>query len=377
MKKQILKLFFVCLVSLVLFDFANAAVLFETDFEDVQDWSAPRVSNGFPNTWTNNPSRTLDPPKKTNGDWLHPNSWFRTSASGLNVSQGPMATIGNGQGKDSSRGLIYNFESIKGNPVYNTGWAGGSPLTMYFGEAGYPEVWVQMWVKYPNDMDWWNGLDVNYAGITKAFYIARFNGALTTSTPLVDDHSVEARPTHPAWLPHMGSFYSSRPYFMQYYNRSQTSNGTPEVYDETVDAWYNNSSYYPYKNALLNNRYTFALPSSNPVVDTIRMDGQWHKYTYHVKMNSAPGVADGIQEVKLDDVIMFRKTNMAFVLVGGSVANGWNYIELMDNHHVGSHVYTDNVSYPVGIDNVVIAINDPGAIADVIAPVAPSDLSVQ
>ncbi|AKM78026.1 TPA: hypothetical protein DDZ49_03565 [Candidatus Wolfebacteria bacterium] len=382
MQKQIFKIFLLFVMFFMLPNFANAAVVWETDFEDVADWSAPRISNGFPNTWTGNPSRTLDPPKKMNGQWLHPSSWVRTSPSTLAVSQGPMATIGAGQGRESSRGLTYNFESGKGNPTYSTGWAGGSPLTMYFGEAGYPELWVEMWVKYPSDMDWWDGSDINYSGITKAFYIARFNGELTVSTSLADDHSVETRPTHPAWLPHMGSFYSSRPYFMQYYNRSQTSNGTPEVYDETVDAWYNNSSYYPYQNILLNNRYTYALPSSNPTVDTIRMDGQWHKYTYHVKMNSAPGVADGIQEVSLDDVRMFRKTNMAFILDGGSVENGWNYIELMDNHHVASHMYTENVSYPVQIDDVVISTNyiGPDYIVggvDMIAPAAPTGLGVE
>lgn len=350
----------------------SAAVVFETDFEDAADWTAVRPSPSginFPNSWTlKSGGPSYLPPKKNDGSWLHPNSWSRVAPSILSANITPMATIGDAQGKSNTRGMTYNIE-VSG--VSGT-WSGGSPLTMYLGSEGYPELFVSMWVKYSPDFTW---LPLNPVSGSqqKLIYISRLNGELTSSTQ-ADNHS--NGPLHPSWLPHWYNYISAQPFYAYYMNRSQQSNGSLVSYDQTVDMWSNSPSYYP-------GGGPFKWPESSPHIAGIQSDGQWHHYEYRVKMNSIPGLPDnGIQEVWLDGVKKFSKNNMIFVLDGGSTDVGWNYVELFDNANILSHPASENITYPINIDNFVISTTYSGVdymigSSDIIAPNSPSGLSVE
>lgn len=348
-------------------DVSKAEVIFQTDFEDAADWSAVRPSPSginFPNSWTlKSGGPSYLPPKKNDGSWLHPNSWCRVAPSILTANITPMATIGAGQGKDNSRGMIYNIE-VSG--VSGT-WSGGSPLTMYLGESGYQELFVSMWVKYDSEFTWLPASPAS-GSQQKLVYISRLNEALT-STTAADNHS--NGPLHPSWLPHWYNYISAQPFYTYYMNRSQQSNGSLVSYDQTVDMWSNSPAYYP-------GGGPFKWPESSPHASGVQSDGAWHHYEYRVVMNSAPGVADGIQEVWLDGVKKFSKPNMAFVLNSGSTATGWNYVELFDNANILSHPASENVTYPINIDNVVISTSYMGMQqADTTDPAAPNGLSVE
>ncbi|KKQ60746.1 MAG: Repeat-containing protein [Parcubacteria group bacterium GW2011_GWC1_38_22] len=342
---------------------ANAAVVFETDFEDVADWSVTRpvaTGTGFPATWSQNVTPpNPGPPKKNDGSWLWNSSWYRAAPRQVISLDTPLATVGENQGVNNTRGMTYNIEV---SHDYSTGWSGGSPFTMYLGDDGYHELYVSYRIKYDPAFDWLPDAPVS-ASQQKLVFIARVNELLTSSTS-VDDHSSPTSPTQPAWLPHWMSYISSQPYYQSFRNRSYRSDGQIVAYDQTQDMYSLRPEFYPQGGP-------YAWPE----------DGSWHHYEYHIKMNSVSGALDGIQEVWLDGVKMFTKNNMDFVMAGGSTTKGWNYIELFDNAYIISHSYTENVVYPLYIDDVVVSTNYSGLDyivggADIDAPAAPSGLSV-
>lgn len=294
-----------------------------------------------------------------------------------------MATIGAGQGRNGTRGMTYNVEVGFTFPA-GVGWTGGSPLTMHLGDAGYHEMYVAMWLKYDSAWTWLHNPLFSSAGVPqpegsqnvagaqqKLVFISRLNEVLTASSA-ADNHS--NGPLHPSWLPHWFNFLTSKPYFAYYANRSHQSNGILVSYVDKNDLWTKKPEYYPDYDRD-NGPYKWPDNGVTDGVDGfIHSDGQWHHYEYHVKMNSAPGVADGVQEAWLDGRKKFSKTDMPFVLTGGSVSRGFNYVELFDNAYVLSHLYTDNVVYPIYIDDVVISTSyvGPGLPPD--APAAPVNL---
>lgn len=323
---------------------ALAQTIFRTDFEDAADWSVSRPfpsGVSFPNSWTLKPGGpSPQPPKKIDGSWLYPNSWTRIAPSILpSPSPTPMATIGAGQGKGGSRGMVYNVE-VSGQLGI---WSGGSPLVLYLGAVGYSDLYVSMWVKYDPLFTWLAATPTN-GSQQKLVYISRLNEILSSSSD-ADNHS--NGPLHPSWLPHWFNYISASPFYAYYANRSQLSNGSLISYDQTADMYSNNRSYYPQGGP-------FKWPESMPHVAGVQSDGQWHHYQYHVKMNSTPGAVDGVQEVWLDGVLQFSKKDMPFVLAGGSTTVGWNYLELFDNSNILSHPASESVVYPIALDELVV-----------------------
>ncbi len=60
-------------------------------------------------------------------------------------------------------------------------------------------------------------------------------------------------------------------------------------------------------------------------------DGEWHHIELRVKMNSTPGVEDGIFQFWLDGLLEHSVTDMPFRQVGSPEGTGWNFISIGGN----------------------------------------------
>lgn len=64
-------------------------------------------------------------------------------------------------------------------------------------------------------------------------------------------------------------------------------------------------------------------------------DGNWHKFEFVIKLNSAPGVTDGIFRRWVDGHLMYEKTNIDFVKLSGAGNNvkGFNMVGIGGNDY--------------------------------------------
>lgn len=81
-------------------------------------------------------------------------------------------------------------------------------------------------------------------------------------------------------------------------------------------------------------------------------DGNWHLHEWHVKMNSAPGVSDGVYEYFIDKVSQHSVDNIPFI-ASGTQMNKWNVVVLGGNNDY----YDRNGEYETwyAYDDVVIS----------------------
>lgn len=62
-------------------------------------------------------------------------------------------------------------------------------------------------------------------------------------------------------------------------------------------------------------------------------DGEWHKVGFRAKINSAPGVTDGLISVWLDGELLGSKTDVPFLGAGADPDIGWNMAMIGGNAH--------------------------------------------
>jgi len=79
-------------------------------------------------------------------------------------------------------------------------------------------------------------------------------------------------------------------------------------------------------------------------------DGDWHCLEFYVKMNSAPGVPDGVHKAWLDGNLIFETTDLAWADNGATGAL-WNQVMIGGNNYN----YYDGGEQWYAIDDVVIS----------------------
>jgi hypothetical protein len=104
-------------------------------------------------------------------------------------------------------------------------------------------------------------------------------------------------------------------------------------------------------------------------------DNQWHCYEFRVKMNSAPGVADGEWEVWVDGASTpdkhAVKKNVPWVNSGKTTTQGWNWLMILDNVTNASAPLSSRKEMSIYLDDVVVSTNYSGP------PPKPVSVSVQ
>jgi len=365
MQKTIVAFFLVviCLVTGIPESFAQHSLPYSTGFEDVKDWSMPRPAKGaIGYGWQYN-SGSHPPPMKADGTYAF--DMFRVGATLFDPSNvTPAYIVGNQIGRNGGRGMQYNVE-VSG--IYGTsGWTGGSPFGLWLGTAGYPDIYLRFYAKYPSQWKW-NDTSVmpNTGAIQKMAKVAVFQG-----TP--GDGKMQgpmAAPAYggeiyPAWIPTWFQYLSVTPSYNLFNSQERYA---PNYTAPSVTDFYTVSpQYYPVKPPVLPN------PSGHQARGVLwPTDGQWHCYELHARMNSAPGVKDGLSELFIDGVKVFSKNTVPWVDVGGTMGRNWNMVEVMDNVDLTSYKPTEQVTLPMYLDDIAVDTNYSGP------PAAPVNVAVQ
>jgi len=237
--------------------------------------------------------------------------------------------------------MTYNIESSS----YGT-WSGGG-LDMYLGNNGYEELFVRMYLKYdPNTFHW--GTVVPNFGLQKLGRISRLK--------CVPDTGANCNPL---------VFYSA------------ASQQAPTFYPDFLD----NPAYNtpPTINAIHMEPSTVYDPgagSANPD-DQWQVpwpsDGKWHSYEFRLKMNSAPGAADGAWELWIDGgtdtAHHFLRSGVPWVGSTGSVTPGWNWVTVLDNSTIQVDAAYAGSVLKLFMDDLVVSTSYSGP------PPAPTNVS--
>jgi len=357
--------FFLLAVFFMLPKISFADIKFQTDFEDVQDWTRSRPAKGesgydFPAAWTGyNGGNPIYPAPKKNDDVF----LFDLFRVGATLFDPPNVTnqleIGDGLGRNSGRGMLYNVE-VSGT---NGTWTGGDAMHIWLGATGHDDIYVRFWLKYSPDWRWTDDANPipNRGAFQKIMKIARYNGTWGDGgNPSLYTAPQNGGVVHPVWIPDWYQYISTTPSQTYIYNSERYS---PDYTDnDPVQDFYSlNPGIYPQGSQ-------FKWPS----------DSLWHSYEFRAKMNTAPGATDGISEMWFDEVKVWSKGGIAWVKTGGLVAQGWNDITILDNATIPAYPLSSQVTYPLYLDDVVISTSYIGPeLLDSTPPAAPSGLSVE
>lgn len=317
-KKIIFNFLLLNAVLLPNFSPAFAEILFQDNFDNSPDWQSNQtvnksVSGGYDISWTMTRSDTCT----TN---CPPQGWtsYRASSSLWTDDRGKDTYVLNSAGArgGSGKGITYNVE-VSGD--YGT-WSGGS-LDIWLGQTGYKELYVRYYLKF--DPSWqWTNPDNSANSQLKLIRISTFNDNIWTSST----------------NPHQ--------YFSEGLNK-------PVFFPD----WYYNRSYPP---TVLFNSERFAplyTVGNDKTVSSAKWpnDGDWHCYEFHVKMNSAPGVADGIWGVYIDGALVAESTTVQWKMEGSNTTYNWNWLMFIDNITNASAPRENHVEMPIYMDDVVVS----------------------
>ncbi len=323
---------------------AHGQVLFSDGFDASPDWQsaesfAPAANAAWPNTWADRPGGPVQPP---------PQNWtsYRAAVPKRDNKVKTFVLSAEAARNPGGKGMTYNLESIG----YGT-WVGGG-IDTYLGGTGYKEMFVRFYLKFDPATFHWGTVTPNF-GKQKVARISRLK--------VVPSTTINAQ----LWdTPANGSY--------------QMPTLFPDLMDNPA---YDTppSSYGVHLNYSYRYDPTYYVSDGNNDVNVWNLpwpsDGGWHCYEYRVKMNSAPGVADGEWEIWIDGGTTadhhFVKKAIPWVQAGGSVNPGWNWVTVLDNATIQPDIAYANSIMKLFLDDVVIATSYSGP------PPAPVNFTAQ
>ena len=310
---------------------ASAAVIFSELFDNSADWQSQQtvakavggVDRAWPATFVNACTATCPPERWTA---------YRTSASYFSDTPGSDTYHLNAAGARGAtgKGITMNVESSSG---YGD-WAGGS-LDLSLGLAGYQELYVRYWLKYDANWVWTDPANTQHSQ-QKLIRISRFNGDINDHVNNNPQMYFTPTSNGPSWMPDW------------YYNKSFS-----------LTSFFSSEFFNPQPNGSIGYGPTQTFTSL-----LWPSDGQWHSYEFRVKMNSAPGVADGEWEIWIDGQNSADahavKRNVLWVDATGSVTQGWNYLMFLDNITVAPAPVLSKKEMQIYMDDIVVSTHYSG-----------------
>lgn len=326
------------LIVFILSSPATAAVIFEDNFNTSPDWQSNQtisksmptgVDIGWPSTYFKTCGTNRCPPQ----GWTS----YRAASSQWTDDRRRDTYILNSAGArgGSGKGITFNIES---RGEYGL-WAGGS-LDLWLGKQGYNELYARMYIKYSDEWTWSDGA---HHGQQKLIRISTYNEDIETTTHNPQEFG-SGSVNWPVWYP---DWYYNYVYKFSYF---MSSTRTAPTYITDGDTNYTSVKW----------------PT----------DAAWHCYEYHVKMNSALNVADGIWELYIDGVKVSSRNNVNWKQTGAS-DTGWNWLMVLDNVTVAPYPASQNKEMSIFMDDIVVSTSYIGTdytITDKIPtnPLAPS-----
>ena len=282
-----------------------AAVIFEENFDSKADWNMDG-SKGECSSGT-----CSDAP----ANW---NYYRQTNGFGQ-----PTARIFNQADHSTGSGKSYIIYS-ESDP--NVNWPSDAQLSKVFAQD-YPELYWRAWIK--TQPGWQSAASSEFKVLRTAHYDRTGN--------LYEYFA--AGNSSPTFLMELGtSGLHGTDYVPAYRCDPQTT------------SYY--CPQYPY-----DNDYFTALGSSiqPPTAQGMYADGQWHRYDFHVKMNTRTGSTwnkDGVAEFWYDGVLKMSHTDVQWKYPGSDTSVGWNSVSIGGN---ANNTFASQGEQWYAIDDVVVS----------------------
>ena len=303
------------LSTLALPGIASSEIIFQDNFDNQPEWMpvSSRNPGPIPSSWTN---------ARTDEKW-HPDEGFPNNEPSMRITGRDPAMVRGGSGKAF---VVFNESS-------SSNFASDSILGKYLGPEGYTELTVTFWIKYEDDWNWQSG------PFDKVFRIFSWDG------PDVGNGS--------PW-----DFFedgNSAPIY--FYDYAHNSFGQRHVHAYRCDP--QETAYYckdpSFDVGSLNslgytghsNNYTSHIRDTSPRINDLVNEGLipdtglathpqifgnvWHQLKFQVRMNSAPGIKDGILRYWLDGQLIVNLTNIPWMSTGSPGNKRWNFVAIGGN----------------------------------------------
>lgn len=304
---------------------ATSQVIFQDNFNSSSDWqsqqtihkSAGGTDISFSHTFRDRCTKFCPPDGWTS--YRAPSSQWTD-----NRGQDTFLLDATGARGGKGKGITYNVESTDDYGL----WAGGS-LDIWLGETGYRELFVRMWLKFSNE--WlYSTPERNEHGLQKLVRISVFNENIATTSYNPQAYG-SVSVNWPVWYP---DWYYNAAYGYGCFSSSVRK--APD-YDASGDD-------------TTHTDVRFSSASQNAA----QGDNQWHCYEFRVKMNSAPGVADGEWELFLDGVSR-KSRNTILWKKSGSNDRGWNWLMVLDNVSASPYSKAEHREMALYMDDLVVS----------------------
>ncbi|MEQ9075634.1 MAG: hypothetical protein RLP09_17390 [Sandaracinaceae bacterium] len=313
-------------------------VLFEEDFDDLPDWTSGDEGAPLPGDFYS--MRADSAFAMSDG--------FPGGREAIEILEGNVEMARGGAGKS-----LVMWRDSNGPDWY---WGSDSMLTVYFPE-GHDELYLRFWIRF--DPDW---TPDGESGMTKLFRFSSWDpddGPLYQAFPhgangpiLIWDYQHNDYGTRNLLAfrghPQETNYRMTDPPMINLPRRGNTSmNFDDDIRDLDGDGVDDNVV-----DQLRN------LITGEPVSGTVSHEelygDVWHEVEFHIRMNSGPGVYDGVLQQWLDGQLIFRNVTLPW---RGTESTGdplWNVVSFGGNSHFHAYPESERRQEWRAIDDILI-----------------------
>lgn len=362
------------LILLVASSAVNAGVIFQDNFDNTPDWTSDQLLKSkwnAPQGWTAGRSDELWSPA-TGYPNKHPNA--EILSSNADKAYG-------GKGKSF----------VAWRESYNPGWNkfnSDSVILKHFSQ-GYDAIYVEFYVTFSNNMI--KSYYANGLGQSKLFRVFSFNDSMSDVSNLFSYFTEDNKPEF-LWDIAGDTTYGVRNFLafrmrgdddIRSYIDPQLPSGAQMMGSGDMSLWYGPSAsqgmgiggttphFIDYKNG------GNITSHPNNMDQVFGGPSDWVKMAFYVKMNSAPGVADGKMMEWMNGQRILNLDNIPWVRTGQNMVS-WNTVGISGNDFFRLYPNSDEHEEWYAIDNVVVRDDLPPSLREGMAspPNAPKNLKV-
>jgi len=271
----------------------SGSVIFEDTFDSQPNWSKTASP---PHTSECNYPPCAEAPEKWSAWRAAP--WLPPASPPVSISGSVTSDHTTGTGK----AMIVRVQSVHSG----SNFASDAILSKVFTQ-NYPELYVRFWLKTQSGWQW----DRKNNNAHKVFRLFHYDGT--------------------------NNFFKNGP------NGSES----PLTFFDLATYWVNNSARYSltYRCSPVSNYFCkpgggpengISLPfnSKEPAAPGNWADGEWHRYDLHFKLNTGPGISDGVSEFWYDGKRLVSHNNITWITESSTREAGWNSFSLGGNSKI-------------------------------------------
>lgn len=332
-------------------------IIFEDSFNNHNDWSVPYQWNAV--VWPDAQVSDFPSANPTTGARM---IGYAGQDSVITGQTNPRIAITPSAGRGvSGKGMRMRCEAIYGQDDQHSVWYSDTQtyytLTETPGDYGYTEIWIQMWRRYQPNF-------YSRAGNIKYMHVSHFRGGSLNDWHYDSEADVDHAPLAVLDTVTFDSDINCCTGVTAYDDLTQDFE--PWAYTMfRLDPYDQRTSYNPTAlyEGIFHHTYLGEVHATLNITGEWRDpgnygDGGWHYHEVHLKMNSAPGVADGEYGYYIDGVPQLVLIDVPWIATGGTMV-GWNMVSPGGNQDFHTLVPGGETFY-YDIDDLVISANRVG-----------------